>query len=280
MKPKREKAKGSLPQSWGAKKKGVNSNWYLGQLAEKGLANLTADEQRELSLLIRNSHRITPVATSKEKGGKTVFNSVTGHHEWLPTDCALKIMGSTGVWRGFYTVLRSPTWLLVVNPERYCADLVGYGNTLQVAARHVMNKSGQKVLASSLGLVGHSGGLCNAQDTQLTSFQSNWHDELRDIYTRHAEANSYDLYWKDLQDFIGRTFLFVAAPTIPTGNAQLGSASIVDVMKSISWDLKLSGRGNPPGAKVDTLYDVAGYLHEEWKGWYLTLFNSYKAYRA
>jgi hypothetical protein len=197
--------------------KGATSNYYLHQLATRG-DDLTADERKELALLIKHTHRIKPVAKGKQ--GKSVFDSVTGHHEWLPTDRALEIVNSTTVWQGLYTSLRSPTWLLVVNPERYCADSNAYRAGIEAAAGHAISKNGKTVAASSLGLVGHSGGL-NHKGTQLTQHQSTWHDELRDLYDKHGPTNSYDAYWYDLQNFINATFLFVSGTTLPLGKADI-----------------------------------------------------------
>lgn len=270
---KKSKPNASIP----AKVKGASSNFYLNKLLARGIENLSDDEKKELALLIKDSHRIKPVAKSKKN--KSVFDSVTGHHEWLPTDRAEKIVSSTRVWACLYTALRSPTWLLVVNPERYCADATAYRNAVQDAAAHVANPlTKPQVPASKLGLVGHSGGLCE-KGTQLTQWQSTWHDELRDLYDKHAPSNAYDAYWLDLRTFIGNTFLFVSAPTLPLGGANLGAASNDDVMKSIPWDLHLSGRGNPQGVAMATLYDVAQYLHGQWGTWLATLQNSFNAYR-
>ncbi len=116
------------------KQRGASSNYYLARLLERGVENLSDDEQQDVALLIKASHRITPVSTSKAGAGKTVFNSVTGHHEWLPTDRALQIVQSTKVWAGFYTNLRSPTWLLVLNPDNFCLDRTAYVAKVREAA--------------------------------------------------------------------------------------------------------------------------------------------------
>ena len=263
------------------KKRGATSNTYLNQLLKK--KHLMTDlELQEFAILIKDSHRITPIGTGKAAQGRTVFNSVTGHHEWLPTDRALQIVNGSPVWQGFYTALRSPTWLLVVNPERYCMSRSDYASALTKAA------AGTPVLASTLGLVGHSGGLCDQGGTQLTTSQSTWHDELRDIYDRHAAGNAYDNYWIDLKDFIERTFLFTSSATLPLCGADVGATTNEDLMKAIKWDLNLSGRGNPPDLKPSgdgnpptlTLHDVAGFLHAQWGDWGRALQNSYTAYRG
>jgi hypothetical protein len=260
------------------RRKGVNSNYYLARILEKGIDNLTAAETRDLALLVKESHRIKPVSTTRAGAGKTVFNSVTGHHEWLPTDRAEHIIKSTVVWTGFYTSLRSPTWLLMVTPARYCENTDDYGHCIEAAAGYARGKTGKKVLASRLGLVGHSGGL-SYKGTQLTMHQSTWHNELRDLYDKHAPSNNYDGYWYDLQQFINDTFLFVSSPTLPVGNADLNGVQIDDLMKSIEWDLQLSGRGNPQEFKNPTMYDVAQYLHSEWGTWGTQLKNSFVAWR-
>jgi hypothetical protein len=260
-----------------AKRKGVNSNYYLSQMLDKGTANLSAGQKRELAVLIKQTHRIKPTANAGD--GKSVFNSVTGHHEWLPTDRADHIVhAGDKVWAGFYTNLRSPTWLLVVNPERYCVDRDRYRACIASAGGRAASKSGPSVRASDLGLVGHSGGLSH-KGKQLTEFQSAWHDELRDLYDKHAPSNAYDAYWIDLQNFIATTFLFVAAPSLPLGGADVKGASNDDVMKAIVWDLHLSNRGNPSDVPMATMHDVAAYLHREWASWGQYLWNSFRAWR-
>jgi len=149
----------------------------------------------------------------------------------LPTDRADHIVhAGDKVWAGFYTNLRSPTWLLVVNPERYCVYRDRYRACIASAGGRAASKSGPSVRASDLGLVGHSGGLSH-KGKQLTEFQSAWHDELRDLYDKHAPSNAYDAYWIDLQNFISTTFLFVAAPSLPLGGADVKGASNDDVIK-------------------------------------------------
>jgi hypothetical protein len=263
------------------KKRGATSNTYLNLLL-KNKSKLTKLELEEMAILIRDSHRITPIGASKAAEGRTVFNSVTGHHEWLPTDRALKIINGSAVWQYFYTALRSPTWLLVVNPDRFCIDRGEYVSALEKAA------AGTPVPASALGLVGHSGGLCDRAGTQLTTHQSTWHDELRDIYDEHAASNAYESYWVDLQDFIGRTFLFAASSELPLCGADIGKTTNEDLMRRIRWDLNLSGRGNPtdlqPTGDGDppalTLYDIADFLRAQWRDWGAALRNSYSAHRC
>lgn len=261
------------------RRRGATSNYYLHMALKKGIENLSKDELDEIALLVKHTHRIKPVAKSKARQGSTVFNSTTGHHEWLPTDRAEQILKSSIVWNGLFTSLRSPTWLLVVSPGRYCADKAEYVKALQAAAGHVLAKDGKTIAASTLGLVGHSGGL-NNKGTQLTQFQSTWHDELRDLWDRHAPTNAYDAYWSDLWNFITDTFLFVSAPTLPPCGADLQGASMDDVMKAITWDLEISCRGGPEGTKIETLYDVAQFLNGHWAGWGRALHNSFNAWRG
>lgn len=254
------------------KKKGASSNTYLHMLINA--APMTPASTAELADLIKNSHRITPVSTKKAAQGKTVFNAATGYHEWIPTDQAIPIVEArNSIWSGLYTSLRSPTWLLIVRPDKYCTNSQ-HAQQLATAIALAEANSPATINASDLGLVGHSGGL-NIAGTDQTTFQSTWHDRLREIFERHLPGNTYDQYWIDLQQFFEDNFLFYSDTSFPGTTGHTVPSD--DILKRISWDMYISGRGNPPG--LTTLYDVAIYLRAQWAENAQLLANGFRAYR-
>jgi hypothetical protein len=276
--PRKPKSKGKvgLAKPVGIVKiRGATSNTYLHKLLSG--QSLTQKERDALGQLVKETHRITPVSKAKaKKTGTSVFDAQTGYHEWIPTDSAFEIATMADpVWTGLYTVLRSPTWLLIVNPSQYCVDAQAYKQLIEQVAGYVKAGSNQTINASQLGLVGHSGGL-NQAGTQLTTHQSTWHDELRRIFTQHRDAKSYDGYWLDLQNFMATNFLFYNDTSIPYPASD--GVNVDDIMKRIKWDLFVSGRGNPP--LMDTMYDIAQFLRAEWATSAQVLASSFRAYRS
>jgi len=270
-------AKKLEPKLQGAfkKKRGANSNHYLNKILN-GEIEITDDNINDVSMAIKDSHRVKPVKKSKASQGRSVFNAQTGHHEWLPTDRAAQIITNGNIWPQLYSNLRSPTWLLMLNPEKYCKDIDSYKKSIKGLAASLIAKQPFTIKASSLGLVGHSGGL-NFQGTQLTTHQPTWHDKLRGIYEDYADNDDYQQYFTDLLAFTDEHFLFKNAITLPMPGVDTNKVSAEEVMKHIEWDLQLSGRGNPDDVKIETLYDVAVYLNSSWSVWGQTLTNSFTA---
>jgi hypothetical protein len=248
--------------------RGMSSATIFHQILQ-GDVDLDDDREALVELAIK-SHRIKAVRKGA-KGGRTVFNAQTGHHEWIPTDCMPQIISlNDAVWTQLFYTLRSPTWLLVLNPLRYSADAGDYTDAIKRATQRSKGADMPMVKASELGLVGHSGGL-GFNGTQLTTHQSTWHNQLRDIFETHADDKSYDAYFRRLQAFIDQYFLFVSDMTLPGG----GSA---EVLKHIEWDLDLSySRPTSYDKSGKTMADIAVFLNGHWATWLKTLENSFRA---
>ncbi len=230
------------------------------------------EDSLDLVELAIKYHRIK--AVRKSGGQRTVFNAQTGHHEWIPTDCMSRIVADHDpVWTPLFYTLRSPTWLLILNPRSYCADASGYNTAMARAVQRAKGEDVAPVKASELGLVGHSGGL-GYKGTQQTTHQSTWHDSLRALFELHREDKSYQAYFVQLRAFIETNFLFVSDREMP-GAAGPGASA---VLKQIEWDLDLSySRPDAYDKAGKTLADVAADLNAHWAVWMGCLENSFRA---
>ncbi len=249
-------------------KRGSSSNTYLHRFTSLTLAEriklhkgINPDSQQAIVKSITKVHRIKPIA--KKKG--SIYDSQTGHHEWIPTNYIWEVMQTNdNIWIMLATIFRSPTWLIIQVPDITNASY-------QQAITKVL--TGNKVDASDLGLQGHSGGL-SLNGTQQTVGQAGYHDELRDIFKKYKDTKDYAGYFKELIFYIKSHFLFVEEALIPSHKGDIKG----NLLDNINWDYTLSERGNPIGAKMDTLKDVAEYLNAQWKNFWLpTLCNSFTA---
>ncbi len=89
------------------------------------------------------------------------FDVSSGLHEWIPTDLIGKVIASQNKrWLFLFNMMRCPTWLLILNPAKYHENGQNYLSKIKQAA-HNAKMGGQSngyILASELGLNGHSGG--------------------------------------------------------------------------------------------------------------------------
>jgi len=214
------------------------------------------------------------------------FEASSGLHEWIPTDNIGNVISSGSQrWMFYFNVMRCPTWLPILNPSKYHEDYQAYVRKIEEAADYATKGPScpHYILASDLMLNGHSGGLSRDRSGKgakpLTVFQSEWHNALRDIFTRHAQKLDYLAWATDLNRFLLETFLFATGsedlPGVPNG------VSGAQVMQRILWDLNLSDRDekNPSalGAPPYGMDRIGAFLHREWNQHLQLLSNQFKA---
>ncbi|WP_179401420.1 hypothetical protein [Burkholderia guangdongensis] len=215
------------------------------------------------------------------------FESSTGMHEWITTDTIGDVIKSRSQrWMFYFNVMRCPTWLPILNPEKYHVNYQAYVKKIEEAASYA--EAGPTctsyILASELGLNGHSGGLSMDRPGEsakpLTVFQSSWHDEQREIFNKHCASNNYDGWAADLNKFLMETFLFAGSADGLPGLPNTG-VSAQEVMGRIKWDLNLSDRDEKNPMELEPspygMDKIAHFLHREWNQHFQLLDNNYNA---
>jgi len=241
---------------------------------------LTTSEVKHARAITQSSRIKGMTAKDRKAEGLEKHEAGSGHHEWIPTDLFVEVLQAPGRhWSLLFWYMRTPTWLLIVNPARFHAHQQNYLQQIEKAEGYSEAKSPFHVNASELNLVGHSNGLslprANAGNKQLTTFQQTWHDELRSLFRKYKDGTDYAGWVKDLNAYISRTFLFVDGIDLPGHNdAQVSTEA---TLSAIRWDLSLTtdkGEPCPPGAT--NMLQVAAFMHGQWKYWHGVLNQNLK----
>ncbi|MGV2872731.1 hypothetical protein [Colwellia sp. E150_009] len=214
------------------------------------------------------------------------FDVSSGLHEWIPTDLIGKVIASQNKrWLFLFNMMRCPTWLLILNPAKYHENGQNYLSKIKQAA-HNAKMGGQSngyILASELGLNGHSAGLSmnrmGKSPKQLTQFQSQWHDELRNIFRTHLSTNDFQGWANALNTILANTFLF--SNNMNLHGVGPGDPPVEAVMDRILWDLNLTTYGeelNPKelGSPPYSMLKVAQFMRRNWNEHMQLLSNNFK----